>query len=112
MQQALTDHGYEDPSRRLLDAGPLAPAEASITVVNTARQLQAALQSQAQDVEIRGHLDLSALPLASGYNISFLPTALGTIISTRSIRVRFWLRSMHSESTLYLARAEAVTFDQ
>lgn len=87
----------EDPvqhgARLLLDAesqGPAAAAaQASITAVNTAAELQAAMTSGAQDILVQSHLDLTDLPLAFNSNTSLVSTALGEFkASTRSIRVR------------------------
>lgn len=74
-------------SRGLLDTAEPAAA-ASITVVTNASQLQAAVASRAQDIEIRSHLDLSELGLLSGYTELDFATALGAIQESRSIRVR------------------------
>lgn len=63
-------------------------ADANITVVRTAAQLQAAVVAGAQDIEIQEHLDLSDLNLPmddSGWGLSVLGTVKP---STRSVRVR------------------------
>lgn len=75
--------------RLLLEADSVARASASITVVNTASQLQAAIVAKAQDIELRSHVDISALGLVRGSNASFVPIALGAVEGTRSIRVCF-----------------------
>lgn len=62
---------------------------ANITVVRTAREFQEAFTSGAQDVQIRGHLDLSSLALAFSPGQGLPVTALGeSSPSTRSIQVR------------------------
>ena len=75
--------------RRMLDTADVtasAQEAADITVVKTARELQAAITDGAQDILIQSHLDFSELPLAE-------TTPAHTVLSnvrgsTRSIRVR------------------------
>lgn len=82
-------------SRRLLDGTLSASlmsisssAPADITVVTTAKQLQAAMMSGAQDILIRAHLEFANVTLAAHFNTSLTPTVLGDVKpSTRSIRV-------------------------
>lgn len=84
-----------DHARQLLDTEAPFPASASaaadVTVVTSARQLQAAVDSGAQDILVRAHLDLTGIPLAlqPAANVSRVATVLAQIRpSTRSIRVR------------------------
>ena len=80
-------------ARNLMDASiPVTPAsaDADVTVVNNAREFQAAVMADAQDIELRAHVDLTDLALAFNSNVSRAATVLGEIKpSTRSIRVRF-----------------------
>eukprot|EP00892_Ulva_mutabilis_P002840 jgi/Ulvmu1/12557/UM090_0044.1 len=70
-----------------VDAAAGAAEPASITIVATPRQLQAAVVSQAQDIELRDHVDLSELTLVPTYNVSFYPVALALgPVRSRSIR--------------------------
>eukprot|EP00892_Ulva_mutabilis_P005912 jgi/Ulvmu1/3693/UM017_0110.1 len=82
--------GLGSLGRALMDTGVVAAspdAVADITVVSTAEQLQAAVMSGAQDIELRAHVDLSDLALAFTSNTSLVPTVLGEVKpSTRSIR--------------------------
>lgn len=97
MQLGLDASGHDllpsRTARQLSNAGIDSPAaeadaDAEITVVSTARELQAALASGAQDVEVRAHLDLSDLALAHTSNTTLVSTALGDVKpSTRSVRV-------------------------
>lgn len=67
-----------------------AQAAADITVVNSARELQAAISDGAQDIVIRNHLDFSKLPLAFDGEATRAHTVLPDVnANTRSIRVRF-----------------------
>lgn len=99
--QVTPRHDVEPPmaplqgggTRRLLDSysGTAATKPASVTVVSTARQLQAAMMAGAQDILINEHLDLTELSLAFNSNTSRSPTALGDAKpSTRTIRVGFF----------------------
>lgn len=74
-------------AERIATADGVGPA--NITVVRTAREFQAAFTSGAQDVQIRGHLDLASLALAFHSRGTQPPTVLGdSSPATRSIRVR------------------------
>lgn len=79
--------------RSLLDARDTqagAAADADVTIVSTAAQLQAAIMEGAQDIQLRSHIDLSTLPLAfmNGPKNSLVLTTLGDVrASTRSIQV-------------------------
>ena len=78
--------------RRMLDTTDItaaAQAAADITVVTTARELQAAIAEGAQDILIRSHLDFSEIPLPFDGEQSGGHTVLPDVkASTRSIRVR------------------------
>lgn len=88
VQESSGDALAAEGRHLLQDRQARSAAAASITVVNTASQLQQAILRQAQDIEIRSHLDTSIVGLVAGYNISFPPTPLGAVNGTRSIRVR------------------------
>ena len=71
------------------DATAAAQAAADVTVVKTARELQAAISDGAQDILIQSHLDFSELPLPFDGEYSGADTVLPDVkASTRSIRVR------------------------
>lgn len=82
-------------TRNLLDArddSADAVNDADITVVTTAEQLQAVIIAGALDIQLRGHVDLTGLPLAQStgdLELQYFATALGGVrASTRSIQVQ------------------------
>ena len=92
---------YPPPSPPLGVAGD---APASIAAVYTALDFQDAFHEGVRDIEIHAHLDLRNLPVPrdplvtvpfgrGGYKIGYLGNPI------RSIRVRIWLLSHHSNPT-------------
>ena len=78
-----------------------AVSPAYITVVTSAEQLQNATLTQAEDIEIRAHLDLRALSLAENPDISgeeSVSNRLALLYAThrlRSVRVRATISSTY-----------------